>query len=177
MRIAVIVGIVALLCVPAVAREAGTSKLAKVPSAVLPPGDIRGELVESDGVTPHGNVAISLRDVKSGAEIKRTLADRNGEFILTGVPAGRYLVYVGNPGLGALLKVVEGAKAGTLTITVPKALTLPKPAALPKWWKEQPNSTKAIVGGGALLFLGGVYYLYEGHDDKTTGHILSPIKH
>jgi len=175
MRTAVMIGVVALLCVPVMAGQPGVGRLAKVPSAVLPPGNIPGRLVEFDGITPHGNVLVSLRDAKTGAEIMRTVADRNGAFVLRKVPEGRYIVYVGNPGLGAYLRVTKEAEAGTLTITLPQALNLPKPAALPKWWKDQPRSTKAMVGGGALLLIGGAVYYHVHASDKTTGKVLSPI--
>ena len=167
-----------ILSAPAMARDGAEAVRPTVPRAVLPPGDISGRIIEADGITPHGNVTVALRDGETGRLLQSTRADAKGRFVLRNVAVGSYVVYVGNPGIGAMLTVSERAPAGALNLTVPKALSLPKPAALPQWWKQQPTSTKAAITGGALLLLGGGYYLYEHHDDKATGgkFILSPIR-
>ena len=151
----VAIGTLALFCVPALAKEAASAGLAKVPRASLPPGDVKGTLLESDGVTPLGNVKVTLRDLKTDEEVMSAMADEKGKYVLENVAAGEYTVYVGNSGLATLLKVSEGAEAGVLDLHVPKALLLPSPKGLPKatthspgcTWSESPNSRVCTSGG------------------------------
>lgn len=158
-------------------EAAGAAARGAVPRAVLPPGDIAGRLIESDGVTPHAGVAVTLRRVGQEEAAAATVADEGGRFLFERVPQGEYVVYIGNPGIGALLSVRAGATPGTLEIVVPKALSLPAASgALPEWWNQQSNTNKALIGGGGVLALGGIAFYYIDATDKNTGgKVLSPI--
>ena len=151
---------VAVLCAPAMAAS-----LDSVPQHTLPPGDVSGRLLESDGVTPHGNVKVTLRNAETDEEVMSTMADANGKYTLRNVPVGEYIVFIGNPGLGAVLKVVAGAEAGTLTIVVPKALSLPFLEGLPAWLsgEDQELGKGLAFGGGGIVVIGGILFWYD-HD-------------
>jgi len=139
-------------------------------TAKLPPGDIEGSVMEPDGITAHSNVTLALVDARTGKTLTTTTTDKNGRFLLKDVPEGLYLMFLGNPGLAAVLTVTKEAELGFLNIVLAEPASSPFPEWAPEWMHEHP--VRATVLGGALIV--GPLALFAGGGGGGGGYI-TPI--
>ncbi len=125
----------------------------------LPPGDLRGTVVEADGITPHSKVRLALIDAHTGRELISTATDKNGKFALEDVPEGLYLLLLGNPGIVAVLMVTKAAEPGLLNIVLPGSSSSPFPHWAPDWMHEYPVlATVVVVTAGTVLVVAPIVY-------------------
>jgi hypothetical protein len=147
------------------AKDVDAAKIVK-----LPPGDIKGKVTEPDG-TPHANTRIALLDAETGKEVMSTVTNDRGEYTLKDVSEGRYVVHVGNPGIGALLVVAQDAPAGELDIALPKAAT----AGSRGWLAEHPVWASVGLTTGLGAVAAGAYSATRGgHHEKKVISATSP---
>ena len=140
---------------------------------VLPPGDIAGAVLEADGTTPHAGVKVTLIDANTGEEIASTTTDDEGKFLLKDVPEGLYVVHVGNPGIGAILQVIEGAEAALLSIVLPEAALYELPSWAPQWMQAYPVLAVGVLAGGIVMVVTASYVFVV--DEQAQEVRISPI--
>lgn len=84
----------------------------------LPSTRVRGEVRQSDGVTPAPDAAVELT-VPDGSPAATAQADRQGRFDLSGVPAGRYSLQAASPPRRSRpleLELVEGRESSAVLL-------------------------------------------------------------
>ena len=139
----------------------------------LPPGDVRGKVLEADGLTPHSGVKIILMDAKTSEVLATTTTDDEGAYVLKDVQEGRYVVLVGNPGIGAILQVTEGAEPAALTIVVPEAAWFRWPSWAPQWMQAYPVLAVTVVAGVGIIVVTATYVFII--RKKRRQVLISPI--
>jgi len=155
---------------PVTGKVIDVEKVAPEMKVTLAPGDIRGTVMEPDGVTAHANITLALVDALTGKILTTTATDENGAFLLKGVPEGLYLMFLGNPGLAAVLTVTKGAELGSLNIVLAEPASSPFPQWAPGWMQRHP--VRAMVFGGTVI---AAPIALLDWDARTGGGRITPI--
>ena len=131
----------------------------------VPPGTVKGKVLARDHITPLAHAKITVVDANTRKIVLTTTTNDAGEFSLSDLPVGKYIVTVGETGSGLVLDVVEGAPAATVTVLMTLRAGL---AAI--------SGPTAIVGG--VVIAGGVTgaILVASSGGPSHRHVLSPIK-
>ena len=152
-------------------RDVGSGRVVE-----LPPGEIKGAVTEADGITPHANVKVVLMSADTGKELMSATTDENGKFVLRDVPEGLYVVFLGNPGMGAVLMVTREAELGLLNIMLPEAASSRFPQWAPGWMHERPLlATVAVAAAGTTVVVGSIAYFGNGGGHGRKKVFISPI--
>ena len=145
------------------AQEA-PSKIAQVDVSSRPvlaaPGEIKGRLLDVDGITPHEKIKIKLIRLPDETLVSESITDQAGRYAFLNVPAGEYNLQIGET-LVRLL-AAEGLAVQPIHLVVPKFLLTASaiapgvasaataPAIISWTTAAWTGGTLVVVGGGVV---------------------------
>jgi hypothetical protein len=139
-------------------------------TVTLAPGEIKGTVRGSDGVALD-RISVALLDGGTGAEAGKAITSADGAYSIPNVAKGLYVAKFGDPGIGVVVNVADGAQPGVLNVVVPKSAMVPA-TGMSGW------PVLAIAGG--VVIVGGTAAIIANNNDddhgKSSGTIAQPSR-
>jgi hypothetical protein len=133
-------------------------------------GALTGTIYWDDAKTPVENAVVKMRNIQAGKEIQSPPSDKNGLYLVKGIPEGRYLIGVStsrgnfNFNFEVFIKANETAKLNLALKTTESLVVLEKAGG--KGFFAKPAGIALAVGSAALLSF-GAYELFKGEEEKS----------
>ena len=120
------------------------------------PGEIKGRLLDLDGITSHFNIKVKLIRLPDQTVVAETVTDQVGRYSFPPVPAGEYNIQFGDTAVRLL--AAQGMPVQPINLVVPKFLVTAAPvpgAAAAAAATTTTTWTSAAWAGGTVVVVGG----------------------
>jgi hypothetical protein len=119
------------------------------------PGEIKGRLLDLDGITSHFNIKVKLIRLPDQTVVAETVTDQVGRYSFPPIPAGEYNIQFGETAVRLL--AAQGMPVQPINLVVPKFLVTaaPVPGVAAAAAATTTTWTSAAWAGGTVVVVGG----------------------
>jgi hypothetical protein len=142
-----------------------------VPGTAQKTGSLTGTIYWDDVLSKNfvENAVVKLRNIQTNTEYASNPTDKKGNYLMTGLPEGRYLVGVGTPRGDFNLNIEVAVMPGETGLLSAALKIGDREAAVPprarKGFFAQPAGIALVIAGAGLVSFGGYELLKK--EDKS----------